>query len=84
MANKEKLLDDIARTAGGTASIFSGLGRNIRDDIKARIEELALRMDLVPREDFERLEIQVSALEKRITDLEKPKTNTKAKSKTGK
>ncbi|MCC6597916.1 MAG: accessory factor UbiK family protein [Alphaproteobacteria bacterium] len=53
---KEKFLDDIARVAGGTVSVFSGLGRNLREEIKARADEAATRLDLVPREDFERLE----------------------------
>ena len=61
--NKEKVLDDIARVAGGTVSVFSGFGQNIREEIKSRTDEMAQRMDWVPREDFETLEMRVKALE---------------------
>lgn len=54
--NREKILDDIARVAGGTVSVFSGMTRNLREEIRSRIDEAATRLDLVPREDFERLE----------------------------
>lgn len=69
--SKEKILDDIARVAGGTVSVFSGLSQNIRDDIKARIDEMADRLDLVPREDFESLEQRVEALEKELQNKKK-------------
>lgn len=69
--SKDKMLDDIAHVAGGTLSIFSGLGENIREDVKTRIDEIAHRLDLVPREDFERLEALVQTQEKRIQTLEK-------------
>jgi BMFP domain-containing protein YqiC len=53
---KEKILDDIARAAGGTVSVLSGLSRQVRQDVRARIDDAALKMDLVPRAEFERLE----------------------------
>ena len=71
MASKEKVLDDIARVAGGTVSIVSGLSKNIRDEIKARIDEMGDRLDFVPREDFERLELLVKEQAARIEALEK-------------
>ena len=39
------------------------------NDIKARFEEMASRMDLVPREDFDRLEAQVKELQKQVAAL---------------
>lgn len=69
--SKDKMLDDIAHVADGTLSIFSGLGENIREDVKTRIDEIAHRLDLVPREDFDRLEALVQTQEKRIQTLEK-------------
>ncbi len=80
LKNKDKVLDDIARVAGGTVSVFSGIGQNIREDIKSYIDDMADRLDLVPREDFERLEMQVNDLQKRLEELEgSPKKTTKTK-----
>lgn len=59
-----KVLEDVARIAGGTASAFGGLSRQIKEEIRSHIDELALRLDLVPREDFERLEAIVIELRK--------------------
>ncbi|MBL4805574.1 MAG: accessory factor UbiK family protein [Alphaproteobacteria bacterium] len=85
LRNKDKVLDDIARVAGGTVSVFSGIGQNIREDIKSYIDDMADRLDLVPREDFERLELQVAALQEKIDKLEKasqkPKSKPKSKAK---
>jgi BMFP domain-containing protein YqiC len=74
---REKILDDMARLAGGTAGFVGGLKRQIKGDLKSRVDEMAQRMDLVPREDFERLESMLvkareeqEALAKRITALE--------------
>jgi BMFP domain-containing protein YqiC len=79
-----KILDDLAQMAGGAVSIASNLRTQIHQDIKARVEEMADRLDLVPREDFERLEAMLKEyrltqddLLKRIEKLEKG-TTTKA------
>ncbi|MCB9983220.1 MAG: accessory factor UbiK family protein [Rhodospirillales bacterium] len=74
---KDKVLDDVARVAGGTFSIFSGLRQSVHEDIKARADEMASRLNLVPREDFERLEALVQAQEQRIQALEKTVKNKK-------
>jgi BMFP domain-containing protein YqiC len=60
------IFDDIARVAGGAMNVFSGLREQILNEIKARVEEMASRMDLVPREDFDRLQAQVNALQKKF------------------
>ena len=69
-------------------NVFSGLREQIENDVKVRVEEMASRMDLVPREDFDRLEAQVKALQKRVDELtgaaksskpSNPKTATKSK-----
>jgi len=86
MKPKDQVLDDIARIAGGAVGIFSGFANQAREEIRSRVDELATRMDLVPREDFERLEAMLaearkeqSRLSARIDALEgKKKTVKKA------
>ena len=56
MASKDRLLDDIAKMAGGAASALGNIQNQIKEDVKTRVDEIAMRMDLVPREDFERVE----------------------------
>ena len=56
MLAKEKILDDLAKVAGGTISVLSGFGSEVREEVKAHIDEYASKLDLVPREDFEKLE----------------------------
>lgn len=78
MQPREKIMDDVARIAGGAAGFVSGLKRSVRDDLKSRAEEMAERLDLVPRADFERLEAMLMKaraeqqdLQKRVEELEK-------------
>lgn len=77
MQTKDKVLDDIARLAGGTVGIVSSLGQNVKAEIKSRVEEIVDRLDLVPRADLERVEallqktkIEQEDLIKRIEALE--------------
>lgn len=93
MRSKERLLDDIARLAGSAAGSIGQIGGQIKDDLRARVDDMALRMDLVPREELERLELmlvesrlqqaellkRVEALEKQLAKPLKPKA-TKADS----
>lgn len=51
--------------AGGAAGLLGSASQQIRDEVKARVEDIADRMDLVPREDLERVEVQ---LEKALAD----------------
>ncbi len=79
-----QIFDDIARMAGGAMNVFSGLREQILADVKARVEEAAAHMDLVPRDDFDRLQMQVNALQKKLDGLTggksaAPKTATKKK-----
>lgn len=73
------MFDDLSRVAGGAMNVFSALREQVLGDIKARVDEAAARMDLVPREDFERLEAQVKALQKRIDELTGAKKTAAAK-----
>ena len=80
MQKRERILDDVAKFAGGTASIVSGLTQNIREEVKSRVIEIVDRLDLVPREDLERVETllqnaikEQEELKLRIEKLEKKK-----------
>ncbi len=73
MKDATNIIDDLAKLAGGAAGIAGSMQQQIRNDIKARGEEMAANMDLVPREDFERLEALTKTLEARIQELENTK-----------
>lgn len=79
MGPDPKILDDIARAAGGAVNILSGLRQQIREEVKSRVEEVADRLDLVPREDMDRAWSMIAALEQRIAVLEKQGKPEKAK-----
>ena len=65
MKEKAEIIDDIARLAGGAAGTLNSIRQQIHNDVKARAEEVAMKMDLVPREDLDRVE---ALLEKAIAD----------------
>ncbi len=65
-----RFLDDIARVAGGAVNIVSGLQQQLREDLKSRVDSMADRADLVPREDLQRAEAMITKLRARIDDLE--------------
>jgi BMFP domain-containing protein YqiC len=71
----EKILDDLSQLAGGALSLASNLGRQIKQEIRTRVDEVILRMDFVPRSEFERLEAMVQKLrdeqEKLVAELGK-------------
>ena len=82
-----KMLDDLARVAGGAVNIMSGLQEQIRNDVRARMEEMATRLDLVPRDELDqakgmiaKLRTQIQALENRVTLLEGGHKKPKPKS----
>ena len=66
-----KIFDDIAKVAGGAVNILSGLQQQISQDIKARVDEMATKMDLVPRQDLDDAKAVIDSLNKRIDELEK-------------
>lgn len=65
MKNKSDIFDDITKLAGGAAGTLHSMRSQVKNDIKARVEEVAMRLDLVPREDLDRVE---ALLEKTIKD----------------
>jgi len=70
-AEPRLILDDIARIAGGAVNVVSGVRQQIRDEVKARVEEMATRLNLVPREDLDILQARIDKLQSDYEDLEK-------------
>lgn len=73
---RERILEDLSQLAGGAVSLASGLGRQIKTEIRSRVDEMILKMDFVPRSEFERLEAMVQKLRE---EQEKMKTTTTKK-----
>lgn len=80
MPTSNRILDDLAKVAGGAASSFSGLKNEIESVIRQQLQRLLADADVVPRDEFdairavavkarseqEKLEKRVSALEARL------------------
>ncbi|MEM9469224.1 MAG: accessory factor UbiK family protein [Pseudomonadota bacterium] len=80
MKQKAEIIDDLAKLAGGAAGTLNSLRQQLQNDIKARVEEVATRLDLVPREDLDRVEALLNKalddqkeLSARLEKLEKKK-----------
>ncbi len=70
MALKTRWIEDAARLAGGTVSVLSNIHMQMRQDIRTYIDDMATRLDYVPREDFLRLESVVNDLRDRLSAIE--------------
>lgn len=70
MGPDPKILDDIARMAGGAVNILSGVRQQAAEEIKTRVDDMAARMDLVPREDLDRALVMIDSLQKQVVDME--------------
>lgn len=53
MQTRNRVLDDIAKMAGGAASVMTGVKDEIEALARARMERLLDALDLVTREEFE-------------------------------
>lgn len=75
-----RFLDDLAKVAGGAAQ---SLG-DIRGHVKGLVNAFLSEMDLVTREEFERVEALAQKARERQVELEKRLTALEKKQKTGK
>ncbi len=78
MLKREKILDNTARVAGAAVGILSGASSQAKTAVRVAVESFASDMDLVPREELERLEAVIElqkkehdALKIRLEALEK-------------
>jgi len=69
MSKREKILDDITRVAGDAVGLLSETGQQVGETLRTHVDDLAMRMDLVPREDFERLEAMLIKSREEQEDL---------------
>jgi BMFP domain-containing protein YqiC len=75
MALKSRLIDDAARLAGGTVGILSNIRGQIKQEVRATIDDIASRMNFVPRDEFERLEAVVQQQRLDLAELKKSLKN---------
>ena len=86
MADRPRLLDDLAGMAGGAVSALAGLRDEAEALVRARVDEALRRLDVVRREEFdavaemaanaraaqEAAEIRLAALEAKLAALTRP------------
>ena len=84
MADRPRIFDDLAGLAGGAFSALSGMRDEMEAVVRARVDEVVRRLDLVRREELDAIaelaanarmgqeaaEGRVAALEARVAALE--------------
>ncbi|MDH5750224.1 MAG: accessory factor UbiK family protein [Rhodospirillales bacterium] len=77
MQTSNRILDDLARVAGGAASAMSGIKDEIESLVRQQLDRLLSEAELVRRDEFEAIKaVAVKAraeqekLEKRVHELE--------------
>ena len=92
MQTRNRVLDDLAKVAGGAVSTLAGIKGEVDALIRQQLERLMAQMDAVPRDEFEAVKAVASKarteqekLERRLTRIEarlakgaSPKTAGKA------
>jgi BMFP domain-containing protein YqiC len=83
-----RLLDDLARVAGGAFGALSGVRGEVEARLKHQFERILSEMDVVSREEFDAVKAMAAkarteqeALEKRVIALEAALTPKKPKAK---
>ena len=91
MQSRNKLLDDLARVAGGAAGTVAGIRDEVETVVRQRIEAVLSELNLITRDEFDAVKAMASKaraeqekLEKRVAELEagaaKPTAKPAAKS----
>lgn len=75
-----KFMDDLAKMAGGAVQSFGSM----REHIKTIVSSFLTEMDLVTREEFERVEALAQKARERQVELEKRLASLEKKLKAGK
>ncbi len=86
MTRNARFFDDLAKMVGGAVSALGSLKEQMTGEVRERVDEIIARMDLVAREDFERVEdmlkkarLEQEQLKKRIAALESKAANKNKK-----
>lgn len=88
MADRPRIFDDLAGVAGGAISAFAGVKEEINALVRSRVDEVLGQLQVVRREEFEvvkelaanarmageEAEQRITALEKRVAELEETST----------
>jgi BMFP domain-containing protein YqiC len=86
MSDRPRILDDLAGIAGGAFSVLAGMRDEVEGLVRARVDEVIRRLDLVRRDEMdaamemaararagqEAAEARLTALEARVAALEAP------------
>ena len=92
MQTPNRILDDLAKVANGAFGAVSGVKGEVEEQIKQRLDRYLSELDVVPREEFdvvramvvkareenERLEARIEALEKATASKKTTKTTRAA------
>ncbi|MCH7486378.1 MAG: accessory factor UbiK family protein [Proteobacteria bacterium] len=92
MQTRNRILDDLAKVAGGAVSTLAGIKGEVDTLIRQQLERLMAQMDAVPRDEFEavkavaskaraeqeKLEIRLTRIEARLAKGAPLKTARKA------
>ena len=77
MQTQNRLLDDLARVAGGALGVASGMRAEIEARLREQFERILAQMDLVTREEFDAVQAMAAkardeqeALAERVAALE--------------
>ena len=91
MQSRNKLLDDLARVAGGAAGTVAGIRGEVETVVRQRIEAVLSELNLVTRDEFDAVKAVASKaraeqekLEKRVAELEAGAAKPAAKRGSGK
>jgi len=98
MQTSNRVLDDLAKVAGGAVSTLAGVKQEMESQVQNVLQKILADMDLVPREEFdaikavavkarseqEKLERRVEALEKQLSGQKKNKASVEKTPKTPK
>ncbi len=65
-----KLIDDIARVATGALGSFSEVRHQVKTLVRQRVDQMITEMDMVSREEFDRVEAMAARARDRQEELE--------------
>tara|TARA_Y100000996_G_scaffold153373_1_gene118075 strand:- start:971 stop:1225 length:255 start_codon:yes stop_codon:yes gene_type:complete len=79
MSKSRFVLDRFAKLIEQGLLNYKDLSEEIINILKSKRDEIIMRMKLTSKEEFEILNKRVSALEKKINELKRPKSSKKTK-----